>query len=164
MRRLRGVVGWVLVAGVGAACSSAAPQSPPPTAGAPSPSAGPNVASGIALPASRLTEEQQILHVLNRLGYGPRPGDVERVRRMGIAAYIAGQLSPEGLPDVGVEQALGDHPILRTASAQLVHEYPEPSNEARQKLRGGPDDPAGNDGGLPAAASAVRHHRPDAPC
>lgn len=137
MRRLRGVVGWVLVAGVGAACSSAAPQSPPPTAGAPSPSAGPNVASRIALPASRLTEEQQILHVLNRLGYGPRPGDVERVRRMGIAAYIAGQLSPEGLPDVGVEQALGDHPILRTASAQLVHEYPEPSNEVRQKLAAG---------------------------
>jgi uncharacterized protein (DUF1800 family) len=137
MRRLVGIVGVVLVAGVGAACSSAAPQSPPPTAGAPPPSARPNSASGIVLPASRLTEEQQLLHVLNRLGYGPRPGDVARVRRMGIAAYIAGQLSPEGLPDVDVEQALGDYPILRTASAQLVHEYPEPSNEVRQKLAAG---------------------------
>jgi uncharacterized protein (DUF1800 family) len=137
MRRLGGIVGWVLVAGVGAACSSAAPQSPSPAAGASSLRAGPNAASGIALPTSRLTEEQRILHVLNRLGYGPRPGDVERVRRMGIAAYIVSQLSPEGLPDVGVEQALGDYPILRTASAQLVREYPEPSNEVRQKLAAG---------------------------
>jgi uncharacterized protein (DUF1800 family) len=127
----------VLVAGVGAACSSAAPQSPPPTAGAPPPSARPNSASGIVLPASRLTEEQQILHVLNRLGYGPRPGDVERVRRMGIAAYLAAQLSPASPPDDPVEQALGDYPILRTASAQLVHEYPEPSNQTRQKLASG---------------------------
>jgi hypothetical protein len=42
---------------------------------------------GCKLPPSSLTEEQQILHVLNRLGYGPRPGDVERVRRMRLAAY-----------------------------------------------------------------------------
>ncbi|MCP5265218.1 MAG: DUF1800 domain-containing protein [Burkholderiaceae bacterium] len=37
----------------------------------------------------------QALHVLNRIAYGPRPGDLERVRRMGIDAYIAEQLAPE---------------------------------------------------------------------
>src|SRR5262245_58409287 len=44
------------------------------------------------LSASPLTEEQRILHVLNRLGYGPRPGDVEKVRAMGLGEYIARQL------------------------------------------------------------------------
>ena len=34
----------------------------------------------VTLPASALQDDQQILHVLNRLGYGPRPGDLERVR------------------------------------------------------------------------------------
>src|SRR5271170_1184546 len=37
------------------------------------------------LPITELTEDQAILHALNRLAYGPRPGDVERVRQMGLA-------------------------------------------------------------------------------
>ncbi|HWN92217.1 MAG TPA: hypothetical protein VNQ15_12425, partial [Verrucomicrobiae bacterium] len=41
----------------------------------------------VVLPATSLTEEQRIVHVLNRLGYGPRPGDVERVRQMGLAKW-----------------------------------------------------------------------------
>lgn len=36
------------------------------------------------LPITELTEDQAILHALNRLAYGPRPGDVERVRQMGL--------------------------------------------------------------------------------
>jgi uncharacterized protein (DUF1800 family) len=40
-----------------------------------------------------------IVHVLNRLSYGPRPGDIERVRQMGIQAYIDEQLNPGTLPD-----------------------------------------------------------------
>ena len=53
----------------------------------------------ISLPSSPLTEEQKILHVLNRLGYGPRPGDVKRVKAMGLAAYLRQQLHPEAIPD-----------------------------------------------------------------
>ena len=34
--------------------------------------------------AQKLTEEQRVVHVLNRLAFGPRPGDVERVRKMGL--------------------------------------------------------------------------------
>ncbi len=47
----------------------------------------------------QLTEDQKILHLLNRAGFGPRPGDVERVRRMGIERYIEEQLHPEDLTD-----------------------------------------------------------------
>ena len=35
-----------------------------------------------------LAEEQKIVHALNRLGFGPRPGDVERVRRIGLDRYV----------------------------------------------------------------------------
>jgi uncharacterized protein (DUF1800 family) len=38
------------------------------------------------------------LHVLNRLAFGPRPGDIERVMKMGIEGYIDQQLHPETIP------------------------------------------------------------------
>src|SRR5262252_7834114 len=49
----------------------------------------------VTLAASTLRNDQRILHVLNRLGYGPRPGDLERVRQMGLERWIEGQLEPE---------------------------------------------------------------------
>ena len=52
-----------------------------------------------SLSASPLTEEQKVVHVLDRLGYGPRPGDVEKVRALGLAEYIARQLEPERIDD-----------------------------------------------------------------
>jgi uncharacterized protein (DUF1800 family) len=43
-------------------------------------------------------DERQALHLLNRLAYGPVPGDIERVRAMGVAAYVDSQLAPPPLP------------------------------------------------------------------
>jgi hypothetical protein len=37
------------------------------------------------LPITELTVDEAILHALNRLAYGPRPGGIERVRQMGLA-------------------------------------------------------------------------------
>jgi Protein of unknown function (DUF1800) len=42
----------------------------------------------------RLSPEQQIIHALNRLTFGSRPGDIEEVRRMGLAKWIELQLHP----------------------------------------------------------------------
>jgi uncharacterized protein (DUF1800 family) len=44
------------------------------------------------------TAEQQAAHVLNRLGFGPRPGDIEHVAATGVLLYIATQLDPAALP------------------------------------------------------------------
>src|SRR5437879_1827253 len=44
-------------------------------------------------------DDKTILHVLNRIGYGPRDGDVERVRRVGLQRYIDHKLHPEGIAD-----------------------------------------------------------------
>ncbi|MCE3264121.1 MAG: hypothetical protein K0R43_3200 [Pseudoduganella sp.] len=51
-----------------------------------------------ALWAAPLAGEQAAVHVLNRVAYGPRPGDVERVRQMGVQAYLEEQLHPPALP------------------------------------------------------------------
>ncbi len=44
-------------------------------------------------------DNKTIIHVLNRIGFGPRPGDVERVRAMGLQTYIEQQLHPDRIPD-----------------------------------------------------------------
>ncbi len=124
--------GLMLVALLGTACSTAPPGAPQPSTLAPAPRA-----AALQLPASSLGQDQQILHVLNRLGYGPRPGDIERVRRMGVAAYIERQLGPSGIPDPAAEQALASYAVLAQSAAQLVTEYPQPSPQVRQRLAQG---------------------------
>jgi uncharacterized protein (DUF1800 family) len=64
---------------------------------------------------AQLTEEQKILHLLNRAGFGPRPGDIERVRRMGIEQYIEEQLHPEELSDDFLSR-----PLLALSTLQMT--------------------------------------------
>src|SRR5260370_30800795 len=47
------------------------------------------------LPITELTEDEAVLHALNRLGYGPRPGDLEGVQQMGLWNWIETQLHPD---------------------------------------------------------------------
>jgi uncharacterized protein (DUF1800 family) len=47
----------------------------------------------------RLSSDQQIVHVLNRLTFGPRPGDVEEVRRVGLTKWVELQLHPTQIPE-----------------------------------------------------------------
>ncbi len=82
-----------------------------------------------------LTEDQRILHVLNRLGYGPRPGDVERVRRLGLRQYIAQQLHPETIDDSAVEARLKRLPMLETPTAELVRLEAEARQMRQEVLR-----------------------------
>ena len=53
------------------------------------------------------SNRDEIVHVLNRITYGPRVGDVEAVEKMGLQAYIQQQLHPESIDDSAVEQQLG---------------------------------------------------------
>src|SRR5262245_57080209 len=60
------------------------------------------------LPITELRADEAILHALNRLAYGPRPGDIERVRQMGLAKWIEQQLNPNSIDDKAVEARLQD--------------------------------------------------------
>ena len=91
----------------------------------------------VALARSPLTEEQRIVHVLNRLGYGPRPGDVERVKRMGLNTWIERQLEPERVADGTLESALAPFPVLGMSAAELYRDYPPPRLQDLQRLQGG---------------------------
>src|SRR6266446_9050782 len=78
------------------------------------------------LPITELSSDEAILHALNRLAYGPRPGDVERVRQMGLAKWIEQQLNPNALDDRALDARLADYPTLRMSTAKLIDEYPQP--------------------------------------
>ncbi len=84
------------------------------------------------LPITELSEDEAILHALNRLAYGPRPGDVERVRQMGLAKWIEQQLNPNSIDDKAVEARLGNYPTLKMSSARLMEEYPQAKQAAKQ--------------------------------
>jgi uncharacterized protein (DUF1800 family) len=79
-----------------------------------------------------LTEEQRIVHVLNRLGFGARPGDVERVKAMGLENYINQQLNPEKINDTVAENRVKDLSVLNMTTAELYEKYPQPGQLLRQ--------------------------------
>jgi len=82
-----------------------------------------------------------ILHVLQRLTYGPRPGDVARVKTIGLAAWLERQLDPARLDDAAVEGALGALPTLTMSIADLQRDYPRPDPELQRKLASGDMSP-----------------------
>src|SRR5918996_49271 len=79
-----------------------------------------------------LSEEQRILHVLNRLGFGARPGDIERVKAMGLENYINQQLNPEKITDTVAENKVKDLTVLTMPTAELYEKYPQPGQLLRQ--------------------------------
>ena len=84
------------------------------------------------LPIQELSEEEAIGHALNRLGFGPRPGDVERVRAMGLEGWIKRQLQPETLDDSRVMARLERYPTLTMSASELLRAFPQPQPAARR--------------------------------
>ena len=75
--------------------------------------------------ATKLTKDEQIVHVLNRAAFGPRPGDVEEVRRMGIDKWIERQLHPESIAENPVlTDRLKPFDTLNKPVAELIKTYP----------------------------------------
>ncbi len=99
---------------------------------------------------AKLSQDQRTLHVLNRLGFGARPGDVERVKAMGIDNYIAQQLFPDKINDSASEAKLQNLETLRMTTAELYEKYPQPAQLLRQLQQRG---------ALPADLAAARDNR-----
>jgi len=76
---------------------------------------------------------ETIAHVLNRLGYGPRPGDVERVRALGLEAYIDQQLHPERIADTALAERLASMPTLAMTTRALAEELFVPADQLRRR-------------------------------
>jgi uncharacterized protein (DUF1800 family) len=87
--------------------------------------------------AQKLTEEQRVVHVLNRLAFGARPDEVERVRKLGLEAYIEQQLNPSKLDDSALEARLRNFPTLGMSNGELLAKYPQPGQLLRRLERSG---------------------------
>jgi uncharacterized protein (DUF1800 family) len=87
------------------------------------------------LPITELSADEAILHALNRLAYGPRPGDLERVRQMGLAKWIDQQLNPNAIDDKALEARLEDYPTLKMSSEKLIAEFPQPKQAEKEAAK-----------------------------
>lgn len=80
-------------------------------------------------------DDQTIVHVLNRIGYGPAPGQVQELREMGLQAYIEQQLHPERLPDVGLRDRLASLSTLEMSSGAIAQQFYQPLLDMRQQFQ-----------------------------
>lgn len=129
----------------------------------------PSLKKGVAVKA--LTEEEKIVHVLNRLGYGARPGDVEKVRAMGLKRYIDLQLAPDRIDDSAVDKQLAAYTQLQQSDEKIAAMYHDflaaerngrnLNKQARKQMQG--DMPAATpaaDGNAPTDVAAAVRKRP----
>ncbi len=86
-----------------------------------------------SLPVQALTEDEAIMQALNRLGFGPRPGDVDRIREMGLQKWVDQQLHPESISDAALQVRLDRFPTLKMSSSKLLDEFPQPQVAARRE-------------------------------
>ncbi len=80
-------------------------------------------------------DDRAITHVLNRIGFGPAPGDVQRVGQMGVERYIEQQLHPEKLPDDAMRDRLAGFTTLKLSSEQIASRYYTPLQMARREIQ-----------------------------
>src|SRR5579863_2567074 len=75
----------------------------------------------------KLSKDEQVIHALNRLTFGPRPGDVEAVRKIGVKKWIDLQLHPERIAEnPELAQRLAPLESLRLSQADTERTYPNP--------------------------------------
>lgn len=85
--------------------------------------------------AAGLSADPKILHVLNRLSFGPRPGDIERIQGTGIDAYIQSQLSPNSIPQAPeLTQKLSQLNTLQLSPVELLQGYQPPQGRQREQF------------------------------
>jgi uncharacterized protein (DUF1800 family) len=100
--------------------------------------------------SSGLNDDQRILHVLNRLGFGARPGDVAHVKAMGLDNYIKQQLEPQKISDAVADAKVKDLSTLNMTTAELYEKFPQPGQLMKQLERRGE---------LPAELATARENR-----
>jgi uncharacterized protein (DUF1800 family) len=83
------------------------------------------------LAVKKLTEEQKIVHVLNRLGFGVRPNDVAKVKAMGLNKYIDQQLNPNSIIDTDAENRVSKLEVMNLSTSELFAKYPNPGGIAQ---------------------------------
>jgi uncharacterized protein (DUF1800 family) len=98
-------------------------------------------------PDRRAADRRAAEHLLNRITFGPRPGDLDRVLAMGPSTYLDAQLHPERIADAALNARLADLHALAISARAFAADYYQPMIVARQeftntqKLSAGPPLP-----------------------
>ena len=108
-------------------------------------------------PRKHLNNDQKILIALNRLEFGPRPGDLEAVRKMGLRAWIDAQLAPEKLDDAAVDKKLAVLPSLKMSPQEMFDNFRNDRMQIQQRLQ------AAGANGQPGAGRPGQGQQPGRP-
>ncbi|HEV2272842.1 MAG TPA: DUF1800 family protein, partial [Acidobacteriaceae bacterium] len=78
----------------------------------------------VVLPSGQLSGDERSLHALNRLTFGPQPGDLQRVNAIGLEKWVDLQLNPEKIDDSLLAAQLRNYPIMQMPLPQMVAAFP----------------------------------------
>ncbi|MDQ3083052.1 MAG: DUF1800 domain-containing protein, partial [Gemmatimonadota bacterium] len=95
------------------------------------------LASQSLLDHRELAADQQVIHALNRLTFGAKPGDAARVRDMGIDKWVDLQLHPERTTDGDIERFLSRYSVLVADQGELLRAYTGAQRERRMSAERG---------------------------
>ena len=90
--------------------------------------------------APALTPRDSALHALNRLAYGPRPGEVDRVAADGVMRWVDRQLSPRKIDDGPLAARERRFKILDYDAGELARVYVDAQRERREQKRAAATD------------------------
>lgn len=90
------------------------------------------------------SDQRRALHALNRLTFGPRPGDVQLVMTMGVDRWIDLQLHPEKIDDSAINARLEPLRTVRMSAREIAEDFPDPQavNQVMNGKKPMPSDPA----------------------
>ncbi len=89
-----------------------------------------------AIQRSALTEDQKLVHLLNRITFGARPGDIEAVRAVGVARFIEQQLDPASIDDADLDARLRRLETIHLSTEELAALFPHPALRKRLVEKG----------------------------
>ena len=76
--------------------------------------------------AADVSKRDKAIHILNRITWGPRPGDAEALIAQGYKPWLNRQLQPESIEDGLAQQKLEEYPNLKLSIDELIAAYPDP--------------------------------------
>src|SRR5215471_18021067 len=93
---------------------------------------------------AQMDENKKILHALNRFTSGPRPGEVDAVRAMGLEKWFDQQLHPDKIDDSALDARLSPFRTLKMSTHEMMENFPD--NQMVRMIENGrgsmPSDPA----------------------
>src|SRR6266487_6541016 len=104
------------------------------------------IPAGVVAQQPAPTPRDSAFHALNRLAYGPRPGDVQRVAAEGVMRWIDRQLSPEEIDNERLAERERQFQILRYDRGDLAAMYVDAQRERRARKRAAGETAEGSDG------------------